>query len=45
MISATPYVNKILLLLNYMQSLGNVVASLEFNQSKTHTLWTEGNLN
>ena len=37
--------NKIVLLLNYMQSLGNVVESLEFNQSSTHTLWTEGRLN
>ena len=36
--------NKIVLLLNYMQSLGNVVTSLEFNQSNIHTLWTEGSL-
>ena len=33
-----------MLLLNYMQSLGNVIAFLEFNQSNTHTLWTEGSL-
>ena len=34
---ATPYDNTIVLPLNYMQSLGNVVAPLEFNQSNAHT--------
>ena len=36
--------NEILSLLNYMQSLGDVITSLEFNQSSTHTLWTKGSL-
>ena len=43
-IYATPYINAILLLLNYMQSLGDVIVSLEFNRSSTHTLWIEGSL-
>ena len=29
---------------SYMQYLGNVVAPLEFDQSGTHTFWTECSL-
>ena len=43
-IYATPYMNKVLSLLKFMQSLGDVIASLEYNQSSTHTQWIERNL-
>ena len=39
----TPFMNEVLTLLKFMQSLGDAIASLEFNQRTTHTLWTESN--
>ena len=41
-IYATPFMNEMLSLLKFVQSLDDVTASLEFNQMSTHALWTEG---
>lgn len=36
--------NEVLSLLKFMQSLGDVIASLECNQNSIHTQWTERSL-